>query len=496
VGVRTICGIAIVCGVGDATAGVVTLDNGVTGTGHVSVSADDFGAYGQELSPQNNDAYAPAGAQGFSATQLAGAFLFVETPDGKRSATLLAADSTWLNLVEPNDNQADGLDDSEHTGLERIVTTMNAPIGSTGSHSVFVIGDPTANPPWQLTFDLTQTLIFNAAITELVQTYVITNTGQTPLTEVVFNAHWDANLIWDNGFPADIVGVGAGLCYVYTRDNGMAADQALSLADGGSSVPIANYYGGKEGLVPTNGLPAYTVKDDLIFTSFGTPLTWRNHIAQIGYDTVGESDTSEADPMMGLEWRFPLAMGAPQTIVLRRIYGTSTVPCLGGATCGDNVLDSGEDCDDGADTAECNLLTCTAPVCGDGYPNAAAGEECDPGGIGLSSTICNSDCTLAACGDGKLNTVAGEACDDGVETDTCNANCQPAMCGDGYVNAVASEQCEDGELCDPVTCSFDFQLGGGCAGCNTKRPDVSWVVALLALAFVGRRRRYNSRRLS
>lgn len=58
-------------------------------------------------------------------------------------------------------------------------------------------------------------------------------------------------------------------------------------------------------------------------------------------------------------------------------------------TCGDGVLDSGEECDPGpsGDAADCNY-DCTAVLCGDGYANLVAGEECDDGNGALLD-----DCT-------------------------------------------------------------------------------------------------------
>ena len=80
-------------------------------------------------------------------------------------------------------------------------------------------------------------------------------------------------------------------------------------------------------------------------------------------------------------------------------------PCA----CGDGVLVLGEECDDGGESAGCDI-DCTAPICGDGVTNMAAGEACDDAGV---SAMCNADCTLAGCGDGVLNEAAGEECDDG-----------------------------------------------------------------------------------
>ncbi|MFC1589614.1 MopE-related protein [Pseudomonadota bacterium] len=56
------------------------------------------------------------------------------------------------------------------------------------------------------------------------------------------------------------------------------------------------------------------------------------------------------------------------------------------AVCGDFVPTAPEDCDDGGDSLTCDA-DCTAAVCGDGYTNAVAGEECD-GDVGCDAFTC------------------------------------------------------------------------------------------------------------
>jgi cysteine-rich repeat protein len=159
------------------------------------------------------------------------------------------------------------------------------------------------------------------------------------------------------------------------------------------------------------------------------------------------------------------------------------------ATCGDTVVQPGEDCDGGGETATCNR-DCTTRFCGDGLRNATAGEACDTVEDALG---CDSDCTLPVCGDGHLNTAAGEDCDDGnaiddgngcganckfnnvcgnhifesaaEECDTgpgdsaaCDADCTRVVCGDGHVNTAAGEECDDGNQDSTDHCSADCKI--------------------------------------
>lgn len=81
-------------------------------------------------------------------------------------------------------------------------------------------------------------------------------------------------------------------------------------------------------------------------------------------------------------------------------------------------------------------------TCGDNVTNP--GEECDDGDA-VDGDGCDSNCTFTACGNGIVT--AGEVCDDGntVAGDCCNASCAleavGSTCDDGVV-------CTNGDACD------------------------------------------------
>ncbi len=102
--------------------------------------------------------------------------------------------------------------------------------------------------------------------------------------------------------------------------------------------------------------------------------------------------------------------------------------------CGDQVVQSPEECDDGNHTAGdgCSPV-CRIEQCGNGIVDA--GEQCD------TTPGCTRFCTI--CGDGLLR-IPGEECDlgpqNGVPGSGCSTNCRITVCGNGVV--------EDGETCD------------------------------------------------
>ncbi len=113
-------------------------------------------------------------------------------------------------------------------------------------------------------------------------------------------------------------------------------------------------------------------------------------------------------------------------------------------TCGNQLVDPGEACDDGngVDGDGCARDCLSDETCGNAVRDA--GEQCDDGNL-VDGDGCQAQCTAPRCGDAIVD--AGEACDDGndVDGDGCQATClSDETCGNGFVDVAAGEECDQG----------------------------------------------------
>jgi cysteine-rich repeat protein len=145
-------------------------------------------------------------------------------------------------------------------------------------------------------------------------------------------------------------------------------------------------------------------------------------------------------------------------------------------TCGNTIVDEGEECDDGnlTDNDGCDS-NCTETGCGNGIVNQDFNgdglpdvdhplfEYCDSRPI--KGRGCLDNCNIDTCGDGEIQAIFGEQCDLGlgINSDdipnTCRTNCRNPFCGDGVIDE--GEECDnagDNSDINPNACRTSCQL--------------------------------------
>jgi cysteine-rich repeat protein len=137
------------------------------------------------------------------------------------------------------------------------------------------------------------------------------------------------------------------------------------------------------------------------------------------------------------------------TTIRNTAEGASCLAVAG--TCGNGVLETGEQCDDDNTTnGDGCSAQCRVEACGNGVVDV--GEGCDDGNT-TSGDGCSATCVHEPrCGDRVVD--AGETCDDGNTTsgDGCSATCaREPRCGDGVLDP--GEKCDDGNGVSGDGCS-------------------------------------------
>jgi hypothetical protein len=298
--------------------------------GYLEIRPDEYGAWAAVFATgaigPNGDQFRPNGSTLQVTAFSSGFFLF--GPTNQRE--LLTDNADW----QATTNGAGGPAFSADTSLSRSVISANVPSDSNGDgivdtlNSAFRVFAPAGGT--DLGFQLRQQVSgVSASVSFMQQNYTVTNNGAAPISFKMVRM-FDGDLLWDANFESDSVG---------TNGNGDPAGPSVFEQEPnqpGQSVTLsmqgANaYFGGKHGVVPAGGAPAFDFGTDTeVWDVFGTPTSWINHIAGVGYNTNGQSgpappgSTVPRDAFMGMEMQFNLAPGANASFVVFHTYGQTT----------------------------------------------------------------------------------------------------------------------------------------------------------------------------
>ena len=180
----------------------------------------------------------------------------------------------------------------------------------------------------------------------------------------------------------------------------------------------------------------------------------------------------------GMETRFPAS--APPQLGACNVSGACQVT----ASCGNGILEVGEECDDGnADEKVCTSA-CKLVACGNGVVDTDLGEECDTADL-LTSARCDKNCKIkSVCGDGLRDGL--EECDPadptppppgakccGPQDASCAACKWIATCGNAKIEP-PKETCEPPgtATCDATCHTIDVSPCSKCMDEKAKDPDL------------------------
>jgi hypothetical protein len=298
-----------------------TADNG-----YLEIQPDEFGAWAADFTTggfgPNADRFKPS----TSTLQVTGftSGFFIFGPGGQRE--LLTDNAQW----QATTNGAGGPPFSADTTMGRSVTSPNVASDSNSDgindtlNSAFRVFAPVGT---DLAFQLRQRVsALSPGVSLMQQDYSVTNNGTAPIS---FNMvrNFDGDLLWTGDFSTDSVGTsanGTGQTYVTEMEVGQPTQAVTLFMPEGE-----DYYGGKNGVVPGGGPPAYNFGTDTeIWDVNGIPASWNDHIAGVGYSTNGQSGASPPgsvaprDAFMGMDITITLNPGQSDSFVVYHTYGS------------------------------------------------------------------------------------------------------------------------------------------------------------------------------
>ena len=314
--------------------------------GYLGIVTDEYGAHGHHTWSGGNDDcdwgdWYNAENMGLGEPIFGAAFFWYKTDTLQRvvlsdlpnhDTTYVVDFSGFAEIPEDGANVA-----TDEIGGDGVNDTLNSSFAVCGPNDV------------SLTFTLEQKVerfvpLGGAPIAVWTQVYHITNVSGTAISFVLARQD-DHDLDWVGANANDSVGT-------MTNDNDIpGADLSVYILEHGrpstaitlSSPQAATYWGGKGDVDPDEGGPgpAYGCGTDFQqWDAYGVPQGWANHIANVGYNTDGESGPDipdgcgggcSCDGSIGMTIEVSLDPEETKCVCIQHTYG-QRVPWMGG-TC-------------------------------------------------------------------------------------------------------------------------------------------------------------------
>jgi len=301
------------------------ITNGISGDGELTINVDSMGAWYADFNTGGNlgETFNPAGALGADyPTFSVGTFIFVSNTHRE----LLAESAQW-QATSGNTGPFSG-DASLTTTVLTALTAADWMYGD-GLNDTAMSELRVSGTGVNLHIDLVNAVrrASDTNVGFMIQKYTIRNDGDSSVTFKLHRA-WDADLYWRTGtgtdWQNDQVGAGTFGGHRYTRQ-GEVGNDAATVCLSGIDAPTS-YHGAKQGHTPTGGGPAMGYGTDVItWNNYGTPPSWMNYIAYLGYNMDGVStDVTTQDAHIALEYVITLGAGESRELYLIHTYGRTT----------------------------------------------------------------------------------------------------------------------------------------------------------------------------
>ena len=310
---RYICVVGIaLAALGSSYAQLVSIGNGISGDGTLTIPVDPFGAWYANFNTgaNNGEFYDPPGPLGVDyPTFSVGTYLFVGTSYRVALNQEPVWNQFWVGNLTANVVSApNALDYAYNDGVNDTATAS------------FTVAS--ADSSVNLSIDMLAAVRRPAYV---VVRYRITNNASSAINFKLYRS-WDLDLFWRTGRSDDYQndevcgGVYGGQGYPYQGEFGLGVRFALS-----SLNPINGYVAAKRNFRDSSWPPDCPTMgygtDFQEWNAYGIPACWVNYVAYFGIGP-GCSGDNDGDGHIGVEVPVSLAAGGSATVTFIHTYGS------------------------------------------------------------------------------------------------------------------------------------------------------------------------------